>query len=199
MQKASAFPRLSEWEIDPYHTQIRFRVMHMGLVEVVGRFRQFSARVQGTSPDFSDLRVEVEIATASVETDFPARDAHLRSADFFDAEKYPSITFVSTGIRWRPLKHFILEGDLTMKGITHRIQLEGTLKGLVLKDLTGYPRASFVLRGQIDRRAWGLNWQAEVDNGVAVADNIVTLDIEAEIATPQSLQILRQYLSQMGV
>lgn len=197
-QKASAFPKLSSWELDPFHSTVGFRIMHMGLVEVAGRFKNYSAQVRGTSPAFTDLQVEVQIEVASIETDTAARDAHLRSPDFFDAEKYPYITFRSTAIRWRPLRRFILEGDLTIKGITHRIQLEGELKGLVLKDLVGQPRASFHLTAQIDRRAWGLTWQMETQDGTVVVDNIVTLDITAEITTPEGMQALRQMLAQMG-
>nr|BAL55289.1 hypothetical conserved protein [uncultured Bacteroidetes bacterium] len=185
--------------IDPNHTEIRFRVMHMGLIEVVGSFRQYAVKVHCTSPDFSDLRVEVQIEAASVETDNPIRNVHLRSPDFFDAEKYPYITFRSTVVRWRPLKRFIMEGDLTMKGITHRVQLEGELKGLAVKDAFGYPRASFTLKGQIDRRAWGLNWQAEAEGGVLWAEYLVTLDIEAEITTAEALEALRQFLKQAGL
>ncbi|GIV23461.1 MAG: YceI family protein [Bacteroidia bacterium] len=197
-KKAAAFPSISQWELDPYHTQMRFRVMHMGLVEVVGRFRRFSAQVKGSSPAFTDLQVEVQIEVDSIETDMPARDFHLKSPDFFDAANHPYITFRSTGVRWRPLKRFVLEGDLTIKGITHRIQLDGELKGLVLKDLTGQPRVSFALSGQIDRRAWGLTWQAETGDGTIVVDNLVTLDIEAEIATPAGMEAYRQFLAQMG-
>lgn len=197
-QKANAFPRLTHWELDPFHTTIGFRVMHMGLVEVAGRFKRYTAKVKGSSPAFTDLQVEVEIETASIETDMPTRDAHLRSPDFFDVEKYPTITFRSTAIRWRPLKRFVLEGDLTMKGITRRIQLEGELKGLVLKDMAGEPRASFHLTGQIDRREWGLTWSLETEDGSIVVDNMVTLEILAEISTPKSLEGLRQLIAQMG-
>lgn len=198
LKKARDFPTISSWELDPYHTQIRFRVMHMGLVEVVGRFRRFSGQVRGTSVDFHDLAVEVQIEVDSVETDVPARDAHLKGPDFFDAAQHPYITFRSTGVQWRPLKRFVLTGDLTIKGITHRISLDGELKGLVLKDLVGQPRASFALTGQIDRRAWGLLWQAETADGSVVVDNLVTLDIEAEITTPEGMATFRDFLRQMG-
>jgi len=172
--------------------------MHMGLVEVVGRFRRFSAQVQGTSAAFTDLAVEVQIEVDSIETDMPARDAHLKGPDFFDAATYPYITFRSVAVRWRPLKRFVLEGDLTIKNVTHRITLEGELKGLVFKDLVGQPRVSFALTGQIDRRAWGLLWQAETADGSVVVDNLVTLDIEAEITTPEGMAAFREFLRQMG-
>lgn len=199
LQKLAGFPALSEWVLDPYHTQIRFRVMHMGLVEVVGRFTRFTAEVRGSSPAFSDLAAAVEIEVDSLQTDMSARDLHLKSPDFLDAEKHPRISFRSVAVRWRPLKRFLLEGDLTIKGITHRIQLDGELKGLVFKDLVGHPRVSFHLTAQIDRQAWGLTWQMETQDGTPVADNLVTLDIDAEITTPAAMEALRQMLAQMGM
>lgn len=199
MQKLSGFPTISEWVLDPYHSQIRFRVMHMGLVEVIGRFTRFQAQVRGSSPAFTDLAAEIQIEVDSLETDTLARDLHLKSPDFFDAQKYPHITFRSTAVRWRPLKRFLLEGDLTIRDKTHRIQLDGELKGLVLKDLVGQPRVSFHLTAQIDRRAWGLTWQMETQDGTPVADNLVTLDIDAEITTPAAMEALRQMLAQMGM
>ncbi|MCX8111716.1 MAG: YceI family protein [Bacteroidia bacterium] len=197
-RKAATFPRISTWELDPFHTTVGFRIMHMGLVEVSGRFKRYTASVKGSSPDFSDLQVEVQVEAASIDTDLPARDAHLRSPDFLDVERYPHISFRSTAIRWRPLKRFVLEGDLMIKGVTHRIRLEGELKGLVLKDIVGQPRASFTLTAQIDRRAWGLTWHMETEDGSIVVDPIVNLEIAAEIATPQSLEALRQMAAQVG-
>ncbi len=199
LQKLSGFPAISEWVLDPYHTQIRFRIMHMGLVEVVGRFTRFSAQVRGSSPAFTDLAAEVQVEVDSLQSDMLARDLHLKSAEFFDAEKYPYITFRSTGVQWRPLKRFLLEGDLTIRDKTHRIQLDGELKGLVLKDLVGQPRVSFHLTAQIDRRAWGLTWQVETQDGTPAVDNLVTLEIDAEITTPAAMEALRQMLAQMGM
>lgn len=197
-EKAAGFPKLTAWELDPFHTTVGFRVMHMGLVEVFGRFKRYTAMVRGTSPAFSDLQVEAQIEVASVETDMPARDAHLRSADFFNADQYPYITFRSTKVQWRPLRRFVMEGELTIKGITRPIRLEGELRGLVFKDLFAQPRVSFALTGQIDRRDWGLAWYMETADGTVVADYIVTIDIVAEITTPQGMEALRQMLAQMG-
>jgi len=199
LKKAASFPKLSAWELDPYHTQVRFRVMHMGLVEVVGRFRRFSAQVRGSSPAFTDLEVEAQIEVGSVETDLPARDFHIKSSDFLDEANYPYITFRSRAVKWRPLKRFVMEGDLTIKGVTHRIVLEGELKGLVLRDLVGHPRVSFALTGQVDRRAWGLTWQAETGDGTLAVDNLVTIEIEAELTTPEGMQAFRQFAAQVGM
>lgn len=192
MKKIETFPVVKDWILDPFHTYVTFRVMHMGLSEVVGRFKEVSAKIQATSPGFEDLRVEVEIAAGSVESDLPARDAHLKAPDFFDAENHPKIIFRSTSVQWRPFKRFSMEGDLTIRGKTHPIQLEGELKGLVLKDIVGEPRASFMLRGEIDRRKWDLVWQMETADGTPVADNIVKIEVACEIITPKALEALKR-------
>ncbi|MDW8016189.1 MAG: YceI family protein [Bacteroidia bacterium] len=197
MKKAETFPVIREWILDPFHIHVGFRVMHMGLVEVVGRFKEVSANIQATSPSFEDLKVEVEIAAASIETDLPARDAHLKAPDFLDVENYPKIFFRSTSVQWRPLKRFIMEGDLTIRGKTHPIRLEGELKGLLFKDIVGEPRASFELKGEIDRRKWDLVWQMETADGTLVVDDRVKIEVACEIITPKGLQALMQLLGQM--
>lgn len=197
-KRLTALPRLSDWVIDPFHSVIEFRVMHMGLAEVRGRFRKWEARVKGTSPDFSDLVVEVEIDVSSIQTDMEARDAHLRSPEFFDVAKYPKAFFRSTRIEWRPLRTFLMHGELTMKGKTHAITLQGELKSLVLKDLFGQPRVSFYVSAPIDRRAWGLTWQMELEGGEVVADTTVHIEAHVELATPQAMAAMQQMLASMG-
>ncbi len=199
VKRLPTLPRLSEWIVDPFHSSIQYRVMHMGLVEVRGRFRSFNASFRGTSPDFSDMQVVVEVDVASLETDMSARDAHLRSADFFDAEKYPKATFRSTKVEWRPLRSFRLYGDLTLKGKTHPIYLDGKLESFVLKDMVGHPRVSFTATATIDRRAWGLTWQIELEGGELVADNLVTIEASVELMTPAGFEALKQLMASMGI
>ncbi len=197
-KRLTVLPRLSDWIVDPFHSVIEFRVMHMGLIEVRGRFRKWDARVRGTSPDFSDLTVEVEIEVSSIQTDMEARDAHLQSPDFFDVANYPKAFFRSTRIEWRPLRTFLMHGELTMKGKTHAITLQGELRSLVLKDLFGQPRVSFYVSAPIDRRAWGLTWQMELEGGEVVADTTVYIEAHIELATPQAMLAMQQMLASMG-
>jgi len=197
-KRLTALPRLSDWVVDPFHSVIEFRVMHMGLAEVRGRFRKWDAKSKGTSPDFSDLAVEIEIDMSSIQTDMEARDAHLRSPDFFDVANYPKAFFRSTRIEWRPLRTFLMHGELTMKGKTHAITLQGELRSLVLKDLFGQPRVSFYVSAPIDRRAWGLTWQMELEGGEVVADTTVHIEAHVELATSQAMAAMQQMLASMG-
>jgi polyisoprenoid-binding protein YceI len=198
VQRLNALPKLSDWVIDPMHSAIEFRVMHMGIVEIRGRFRRWEAKVKGTSPDFSDLAVEIEVDVGSIQTDVEARDAHLKSPDFFDVATYPKAFFKSTRIEWQPLRTFQLHGELTLKGVTHAITLQGELKSFVLKDTFGQPRVAFYVSAPIDRRAWGLTWQMELEGGQVVVDNIVHIEAYVELTTPQSVAALQQMIASMG-
>jgi polyisoprenoid-binding protein YceI len=192
-RRLQTLPRLSDWVIDPMHSAIEFRVMHMGIVEVRGRFQRWEAKVRGTSPDFSDLAVEVEVDVGSIQTDVEARNVHLKSPDFFDVATYPKAFFRSTRIEWRPLRTFRLHGELTIKGKSHPITLEGQLQSFVLKDLFGEPGVSFSVSASIDRRAWGLVWQVELEGGELVADNIVHIEANVKLTTPKSVAALQQF------
>jgi polyisoprenoid-binding protein YceI len=172
--------------------------MHMGIVEVRGRFQRWEAKVRGTSPDFSDLAVEIEVDMDSIQTDVEARNVHLKSPDFFDVATYPKAFFRSTRIEWRPLRTFRLHGELTIKGKSHPITLEGQLQSFVLKDMFGEPRVSFSVSASIDRRAWGLTWQMELEGGELAVDNIVHIEARVELTTPQAMAALQQMLASMG-
>jgi polyisoprenoid-binding protein YceI len=197
-RRLQTLPRLSDWVIDPMHSAIEFRVMHMGIVEVRGRFQRWEAKVRGTSPDFSDLAVEIEVDVGSIQTDVEARNVHLKSPDFFDVATYPKAFFRSTRIEWRPLRTFRLHGELTIKGKSHPITLEGQLQSFVLKDMFGEPRVSFSVSASIDRRAWGLTWQMELEGGELAVDNIVHIEARVELTTPQAMAALQQMLASMG-
>jgi len=197
MNKIASFPKISEWYLDTYHSKVEFSVMHMELVEVKGNFKKFDGQITGTSPDFSDLKVKINIDVSSVNTDSDARDFHLRSPEFFDAEKYPTITFESTKIEWKPLKYFIMHGNLTIKGITKPVQLEGELKSMINKDMFGQPKISFIVSGKINRTDWNLTWNMSLEEGVIVVDEFVELRASVEIATKQTLLGMQDMLSKM--
>lgn len=165
------------WSVDPAHSTIEFRVKHMMIQTVRGRFRDFDgAIVAGDEPSVSG-----SIRVASLETMQPDRDAHLRSADFFDAERYPEIAFQAARMQFNgDDSHFELVGELTIKGVTRPIVLDGELHGAIV-DGEGRERVALALRGQLDRADYGLVWNRVLETGgVLVGDTVdLVLDVAA--------------------
>jgi polyisoprenoid-binding protein YceI len=165
------------WSVDPAHSTVEFRVKHMVIQTVRGRFRDFDgAIVAGNAPSISG-----SIRVASLETLHEERDAHLRSPDFFDAERYPEIGFHAAGMQFNgDDSHFTLSGELTIKGVTRPIALDGELQGTVI-DTDGSERIALALRGQLDRSDYGLVWNRVFETGnVLVGDTVdLLLDIAA--------------------
>ena len=165
------------WSVDPAHSTIEFRVKHMVIQIVRGRFRDFDgAIVAGDEPSVSG-----SIRVASLETLNEERDAHLRSGDFFDAARYPEIGFRAGGMQFNgDDRNFALSGELTIKGVTRPITLDGELGGAVL-DADGRERIALALRGQLDRSDYGLVWNRVLETGnVLVGDTVdLLLDVAA--------------------
>jgi len=165
------------WSVDPVHSTVEFRVRHMMIQTVHGRFRDFEgAIVAGDDPS-----VVGSINVASLETLNDERDAHLRSSDFFDVERFPEISFQASGMHFdRDGRHFALPGELTIKGVTRPILLGGELRGSVADDEYG-ERLALALRGQLDRSDYGLVWNRMLETGgVLVGDTVdLTLDVAA--------------------
>jgi polyisoprenoid-binding protein YceI len=164
------------WSVDPAHSTIEFRVKHMIIQTVKGRFRDFDgAIITGHEPSVSG-----SIRVASLDTLHEERDAHLRSADFFDAERYPEIGFGASGLEFDgDDSHFALPGELTIKGVTRPITLDGELYGSII-DSDGSERIAFTLRGQLDRSDYGLVWNRVLSTGNVVVGN--TVDIILDVA-----------------
>jgi polyisoprenoid-binding protein YceI len=165
------------WTVDPAHSAVEFRVKHMVIQTVKGRFRDFDgAIVVGAEPTISG-----SIRVASLDTLHEERDAHLRSSDFFDAERHPEIRFEATGLQFEGDDgRFTLPGELTMKGVTRPITLDGELRGIGLAR-DGSERIALALRGQLDRSDYGLTWNRLLDRGnVLVGDTVeLLLDVAA--------------------
>ncbi|HEX5940117.1 MAG TPA: YceI family protein [Dehalococcoidia bacterium] len=173
-------PRVSTWTIDPTHTIAEFSVKHMMVSTVKGRFRQLSGTIQLDEDDPTRSSVEVEIDTASVDTALEERDNHLRSDDFFNAERFPTITFHSTGIDQLDDDNYLISGDLTIRDVTKEVVLATELEGQG-PDAYGGHRAGFTATTTINRHDFGLNWNALIEaGGVAVGDKVkITLHVEA--------------------
>ena len=170
------------WQLDPAHTQVGFAVRHLMISTVRGRFSDVTGSFVAPGGDFSRGHLEASINVASVDTREPQRDAHLRSPDFFDAERYPVITFVSRRIEPDPhdRAHFVLIGDLTVRGVTKEIRLNVVAEGRG-RDPWGGERAGFSLTGRINRKEFGLLWNQALETGGVLVGDDVTISIETEL------------------
>jgi polyisoprenoid-binding protein YceI len=164
----------SRWVVDAAHTTLEFRVRHAGVARVRGVFREF----EGTLVFDDDGRAHAagSVETASLDTRIAARDEHLRSADFFDVEHHPRLTFTSSSIEIDG-DEVRVAGDLTIRGITRPIELTGELGGIGVDD-EGNERVGLELSGRLDRRDYGLTWNTAVDGGGLLVGNRVDLQLD---------------------
>jgi polyisoprenoid-binding protein YceI len=170
------------WNIDPVHSEVGFSVRHLMVSKVRGRFTKFSGQIV-TADDPQDSTVTAEIDLASISTGNEQRDAHIRSADFFEVETYPTMTYRSTGIKFHD-GEYLLDGELTLKGVTKNVPLKLELNGFG-PDPYGGTRAGFTATGELNRRDFNVSFNAPMQNGgVVVADKIsLQLEIEAVLAS----------------
>ena len=169
----SANAQTTAWNYDVSHTKIGFTVGHFGISETDGKFTKFTGQVMADKPDFSDAKINLKIEVSSVFTDDVKRDEHLRSADYFDAAKYPDITFVSKSFKSVGKNKYLLTGDLTIKKVTKSVSLNVVYRGTVPKDPWGNTKAGFSLTGLINRQDFGLNWTGKLESGdLLVADEV---------------------------
>lgn len=168
------------WVIDASHTRVGFSAKHAMIAKVRGQFLEFSGSLSldGSAPEAS--KAEVSIDAASISTGNGDRDAHLRSGDFLDVEEYPEIRFTSTGVRHPGGDDFVLVGDLTIRGTTLPVELAVELEGQAT-DPFGNDRIGFSGSTTINRKDFGLTWNAALEaGGVLVSDKItITLDVSA--------------------
>ena len=169
-----------KYEIDQQHTHLGFTAKHLAVSTVRGRFNKFEGGFESPDDDFTKARGEVKVEVASLESRSDQRDTHLRSADFFDADKYPYITFKLTGIEPVDEENFRVNGELTVKDITKPIVLEATIEGRLPDPFGGKERVGISARGQINRMDWGLNWDG-VAGTVPFASHTIKLEVDAEI------------------
>ena len=170
---------LTIWNIDPAHTHIEFAVRHLMIATVKGRFTDINGTVKSHDTDPAKGEVDIKIGVASIDTREPQRDAHLRSADFFDVERFPEITYKSRRIEGVEGDRFKLVGDLTIHGVTREVTLDVTSEGRA-KDPWGGERAGYAATTRIKRSDFGLTWNQLLETGgLAVSDEVkITLDVE---------------------
>lgn len=165
--------------LDPTHSELIFKIKHLMITNVKGEFQKFNITVDSKGNDFSDAKVSATIETDSIFTNNADRDAHLRSADFFDAEKFPQITFNSTELNKLDDENYQLKGILDMHGVEKEVILDVEFGGFV-KDPYGNHKAGFSVSGKLNRKDWGLNWNAALEAGGVMVSEEVRLNAEVQ-------------------
>lgn len=167
---------MSTWQLDPAHTVVSFTGRHMMITKVRGIFKGVTGTIDFDEANAASSRVEVEIPAASIETGTDARDNHLRSADFLDAETHPTITFASTAIAPRG-ERWAITGDLTIRGVTRSVTLHGEALGIVT-GMDGRRHAGFAATTKIKRSDWGLTWNVGLESGGWLVSDEIAIDLE---------------------
>jgi len=170
----------TQWGFDASHAKVGFKISHFGISETEGKFTKFDGTVISSQPDFSDSEIDFTIDVSSINTEDAQRDIHLRSADFFDVENFPSIVFKSKSIRTVEKNKYKLTGDLTMHGITKEIILHADYRGTVV-DPFNNTKAGFKIRGEVDRTKFGLVWNGLLATGGMLIGHEVHIEVNIEL------------------
>ena len=173
---------ITTWKLDPAHTLVGFSAKHMMFTTVRGKFNELEGTIVANADDPNSSSAEVTIPAASIDTGVEQRDAHLKSGDFLDVENYPTITFRSKRIEGaanREGERFKVIGDLTIRGQTREVTLDAVYDG-VGKDPWGGTRVGFSAATRIDRRDWGLTWNAALETGGVLVSNELKIEIEVQ-------------------
>ncbi|MBL0912701.1 MAG: YceI family protein [Bacteroidia bacterium] len=171
---------MSTWNLDKSHSEINFKVKHMMITNVTGSFTDFDVNAEAGSDDFSGAKISFTARTASVNTANEQRDAHLKSADFFDAEQFPELKFQSTAFNKKGGDLYTLEGNLTIKDVTRPVTLNVEFGG-INTDPWGNVKAGFSLAGVINRKDFGLSWNASLETGGVLVGEEVKLLAEIQL------------------
>ena len=176
---STATTKKTTWVIDPVHTTIEFAVKHMMVTTVRGRFGQVSGKIELDEEDLTRSSAEVTIPVASIDTREEQRDAHLRSADFFDAENHPNMTFRTKNIERVGDDEYRVTGDLTIRGVTREVVLDARLEGRAKKP-TGEEVIGLTASTAIDRQDFGLKWNVALEAGGFMVSNRVQISLDVQ-------------------
>jgi len=171
------------WTLDPSHSEITFKVKHMMISNVRGEFKSFAATIDGE--DFEKSKISATIDAESIFTNANDRDAHLKSADFFDAENYKQLAFVGTNFKKVDDDEYKLTGLLTIKDVSKEVTFDVEFGG-INKDPWGNEKAGFSLSGKINRKDWGLNWNAALEAGGVLVSEEVKIQAEVQFVKQTS-------------
>ena len=169
----------TKWSIDPTHSEIGFKVKHMMFTNVSGKFEQYDASIETNDDDFTTGNFAFSADISSIDTRNEDRNNHLKSADFFDAEKFSTIEFKSTSVE-KDGDDYIVKGDLTIKDVTKAVKLNAEFGGIAT-DPWGNTKAGFTFEGKIKRSDFGLNWNAALETGGVLVGEEVKLIIDLQL------------------
>jgi polyisoprenoid-binding protein YceI len=171
---------ITTWNIDPVHSTAQFKVKHMMISNVKGEFATITGKLELNGSDINKSRVEASIDAGSINTREAQRDAHLKSADFLDVEKFPALTFKSTRISKISVDEISVEGDLSIHGVTRRAVFDVEGPSAPIKDPWGNTRIGISAKTTINRKDFGLTWNAALETGgIVVGEEVhITLDVE---------------------
>lgn len=170
---------LTNWTVDPAHSEITFKVKHLVISTVTGSFKSFDATIESENDDFEDAKVTFEADINSIDTGNEDRDNHLKSDDFFNAAEHPKLLFESTSFKKIGDGEYKLIGDLTIRGNTKTIELDAEYGGTV-EDPYGNTKAGFDVTGKINRKEFGLTWSAVTEAGSVVVSDDVKLNLNVQ-------------------
>lgn len=170
----------TNWKLDPAHSEVGFKVKHMMITNVSGSFGTFDAKVQTEGADFTTAKIQFTADIASISTGNDQRDGHLKSADFFDAETFPQVQFISTSLEKNNENEYLLMGNLTIKNASKPVQFAVEFGGIG-KDPWGNEKAGFSLSGKINRTEFGLTWNATLETGGVLVSEEIKLSAEIQL------------------
>lgn len=176
-----ALAQATTWKTDNSHSNVKFTVTHLVVSDVDGAFKDYSGTIQSSKPDFSDATIDFTVNVNSISTDNENRDKHLKSDDFFNAEKFPQMTFKGTSFKKISGNKYVLEGDLTIRDITKKVKFS-VVYGGTIKDPWGNIKAGFKATGSVNRFDYNLKWNTLTEAGGAVVGKEVKITLNLEFA-----------------
>ncbi len=169
----------TKWTIDNAHSKVQFTVTHLIISEVTGQFKSFDGNIESSKDDFSDAKIDFSADIASINTDNEKRDTHLKSDDFFNAEKFPKMTFKGKSLKKIDEKNYKLVGDFTIRDVTKEVTLDVVYNGTV--QAWGQTKAGFKIKGEINRFDYNLKWNVLMEAGGAVVGKTVYITVDLEL------------------
>jgi polyisoprenoid-binding protein YceI len=166
--------------VDKSHSKVQFSVTHLVITDVVGQFKNYDVKVETNGDDFTDAKIEFTADVNSINTENEGRDKHLKSDDFFNAEKFPKITFIGKSMKKVGEGKYKLTGDFTIRDVTKTITLDVLFRGIV-KDPWGNTKAGFKVTGEVNRFDYNLKWNNLLETGGAVVGKEVSIIVDLEL------------------